>query len=350
MKVRLPFLKCYRSKGRLYAYYRRGGLDQRIQGIPGSPTFLEAYHRIHKSFCDEPRKIGVAPGSFADLVQEFKRSAEWRALKPATRASYARYLDALSDWKGNLAVAHMPREFILKARDRFATYENRSGEQVAAPRRGDYVVALLRRVLAFAIERPARFGLRENPAKGVKRMAKSSGYQPWPAELIEKVLAEAPTHVALAVRLGLDTGQRIGDCIAMRWDAYEDGVVAVVQQKTGRQVWIPATDELRLAIEAAPRTATTILTTRSGRPWDRHHLAREIKAAVEAAGYTGYSFHGLRKSAADRLAEAGCSAHEIMAITGHATLAMVEGYTRGANQKRLAKAAIARLRENGSET
>jgi integrase len=54
--------------------------------------------------------------------------------------------------------------------------------------------------------------------------------------------------------------------------------------------------------------------------------------------------------AADRLAEAGRSAHEIMAITGHATLAMVEGYTRGANQKRLAKAAIARLRENGSET
>ena len=34
--------------------------------------------------------------------------------------------------------------------------------------------------------------------------------------------------------------------------------------------------------------------------------------------------HGLRKAAARRLAEAGCSASEIMAITGKKTLAEVE--------------------------
>jgi integrase len=43
------------------------------------------------------------------------------------------------------------------------------------------------------------------------------------------------------------------------------------------------------------------------------------------------------------LAEAGCSTHEIAAITGHETLAMVELYTRGADQKRRAAAAIQKL-------
>src|SRR5690606_33868012 len=53
--------------------------------------------------------------------------------------------------------------------------------------------------------------------------------------------------------------------------------------------------------------------------------------------------HGLRKAAARRLAEAGCSANEIAAITGHATLAEVSRYTKAAEQKKLAAAAIARL-------
>jgi integrase len=56
-------------------------------------------------------------------------------------------------------------------------------------------------------------------------------------------------------------------------------------------------------------------------------------------------FHGLRNSAAKRLADAGCTPHQIQAITGHRTLRMVEKYTRQAEQMRLAKAAIVKLRE-----
>ena len=47
--------------------------------------------------------------------------------------------------------------------------------------------------------------------------------------------------------------------------------------------------------------------------------------------------HGLRKAAARRLAEAGCSAHEIMAMTGHKSLAEAERYTRQADQARLVR-------------
>jgi integrase len=56
--------------------------------------------------------------------------------------------------------------------------------------------------------------------------------------------------------------------------------------------------------------------------------------------------HGLRKAAARRLAEAGCSANEIAAVTGHASLEEVTRYTKAADQKRLARSAIRRLGEH----
>src|SRR5262249_43812988 len=59
--------------------------------------------------------------------------------------------------------------------------------------------------------------------------------------------------------------------------------------------------------------------------------------------------HGLRKAAARRLAEAGCTAHEIGAITGHASLAELVWYTRAADQRRLAEAAMAKTRKSSGK-
>jgi integrase len=39
---------------------------------------------------------------------------------------------------------------------------------------------------------------------------------------------------------------------------------------------------------------------------------------------SGRSPHGLRKAAAKRMAEGGCTAHQIAAVTGHKTLAEVQ--------------------------
>ena len=71
----------------------------------------------------------------------------------------------------------------------------------------------------------------------------------------------------------------------------------------------------------------------------------KIIAAIREAGLPRRcKAHGLRKAAARRLAEAGCSASEIMAITGHKTLAEVERYTRAVRKKKLADAAMAKLK------
>jgi integrase len=58
---------------------------------------------------------------------------------------------------------------------------------------------------------------------------------------------------------------------------------------------------------------------------------------------SGLTAHGLRKAAARRLAEAGCTALQIAAITGHKTLKEVSRYTAAADQGRMARDAMKRI-------
>ena len=54
--------------------------------------------------------------------------------------------------------------------------------------------------------------------------------------------------------------------------------------------------------------------------------------------------HGLRKAACRRLAEAGCTAPEIAAISGHKSLNEVQRYIEKADRARLARNAVAKTR------
>ena len=84
-----------------------------------------------------------------------------------------------------------------------------------------------------------------------------------------------------------------------------------------------------------------MLTTAYGKPFSVKGFGHFMSAAIASAGLPGRcKAHGLRKAAARRLAEVGCTPHQIMAVTGHKTLAEVERYTRAAEQKRLNKEAL----------
>ena len=71
--------------------------------------------------------------------------------------------------------------------------------------------------------------------------------------------------------------------------------------------------------------------------------------AIRAAGLPAHCVsHGLRKAAARRLAEAGCSEKQIAAVTGHRTLKEVARYTRAADQELLAAQAVDKLTERNA--
>src|SRR5262249_34392397 len=126
----------------------------------------------------------------------------------------------------------------------------------------------------------------------------------------------------LALALGLYTAQRRGDVIRMGRQHIKDGALSITQEKTGARLLIPIHPELQQILDATPTGHLTLLTTKSGKSYSAGDFSEQFRAWCDAAGLPlACNSHGLRKTAARRLAEAGCSAHEISAITGHASCA-----------------------------
>jgi integrase len=122
----------------------------------------------------------------------------------------------------------------------------------------------------------------------------------------------------------------------------------VRQSKTGAVLQIPVHAELRAVIDATPGEHLTFVTTKTGKPYSGNDFSEQFRAWCDAAELPKTcSPHGLRKAACRRLAEAGCSANEIAAISGHATLSEVQRYTKAADQARMARNAMARQASNG---
>jgi len=130
-----------------------------------------------------------------------------------------------------------------------------------------------------------------------------------------------------------------------------DGCIQVRQKKRGVDapvLSIPIHPDLKAELDALPKEHLTFLMTAYGKPMSEAGFTNWFVRCAREAGLPAKSSpHGLRKAAARRLAEAGCSAHEIMAITGHESLKEVERYTATASQGKLARSAMARS-VNGS--
>src|SRR5262249_34171252 len=134
----------------------------------------------------------------------------------------------------------------------------------------------------------------------------------------------------LAFDLLLYTGQR-GSGVARMARPAAGEKIRVVQQKTGAPLTITVHPELRRSFEACPSGHRAAIVTAYGAPFSTKGFGQFMSDAIRKAGLPPCcKAHGLRKAAARRLAEAGCSAHEIMAVTGPKTLGEGERYTPGA--------------------
>jgi enterobacteria phage integrase len=132
----------------------------------------------------------------------------------------------------------------------------------------------------------------------------------------------------------------------MAWTDVAGNAINIVQAKTGARLTIPLHPNLSAALRAWPRKHVVMLTTVFNKPFSDAGYGNMMADAIAAAGLPDRCvLHGLRKAAARRLAEAGCTEKEIAAVTGHTTLKEVARYTRAADQKRLAAGAVAKLTE-----
>ena len=275
-----------------------------------------------------PRPI-AGPGTFAALATRYYGSPKYLALSTSSRGNYRRVIDGFLEEHGHRRVDQMRREHVDSVIGKMA---NRPGAAIVLLKR-------IRTLLKYAV---AIGWIDRDPSAGVQSY-RSTEIHIWTEDEIASFERRWPvgSRKPLAFALLLYTGQRGSDVRRMTWSDIVGQSIRVTQTKTRAKLVIPLHPSLLsiLAVERVEHVA--ILTTAYGQPFSVKGFGQMVSAAITAAGLPARcKAHGLRKAAARRLAEAGATANEIAAVTGHKTLAEVERYTRAADQEHLAQEAI----------
>jgi integrase len=270
---------------------------------------------------------------FRDVASTYasEKNPRWLMLAVRSRTIYLhglRHLDRFND----IPVAEITRPMIIEFRD----------DMYAMSGTCRVALAVLSNILSYAHNRGL---VPYNQAANMKDLPPKKDIPRWEPDEITAFLKTAPDYLRNSVLLALYTGQRRSDLVRMKWSDYNGDTIKVVQLKTRKFLEIPVHKTLKKTIEAMKldtarvKKCPYIISNRHGHPWVADTLRNAIGIHLRSIGIYGRSVHGLRKSAASCLAEAGCTAFQIAAITGQ-SLKEVEHYTRQADQKRLAREAM----------
>jgi integrase len=334
-KLHLKYVQSYRG----YHYFRRRGQPTiSLPGVVGSAEFMEAYQQALATAA--PLAIGASkrsgPGSISAAIAEYYGSQAFRSLNGSTPTKRRATLERFREQYGHkLLLASLPKEFVVALLDTMAPNAARSW---------------LKNFRPFIRWCETRKLVRNDPTWGIRvKVPKSDGYHSWTEAEIAQYEAHHPvgSKARLALAIGLGTALRREDAVLVGRQHFRDGVLMVRPKKTENStrvtLAIPIMPELESIIAATPTGHLTLLVTKTGKSYSPNDFSDQFRQWCDDAGLPREcSFHGLRKAALTRLAEAGCTVHEIAAISGHASLKMVEHYTRAVDQARLAREAIAK--------
>jgi integrase len=324
--------------GRPRFYFRRGGGFKQIPlpGLPWSPEFMEKYETALAGA--PPIVIGARrtmPGTVADAVARYLGSTAFAALAPTTQKKRRATLERFRLDHGDKRVGKLRPDHVASLLAKLRPFAQRN------------VLKALRALVAFALSDRL---IHADPTIGIKldRINDTGGFKTWTEEHIAIYRDQHPlgTRARLALELLYGTMQRRGDVVRLGRQHIQHGTISLRQQKTGAQVDIPVLPELDAAIDAMPRAEhLTFLVTEFGKPFTAEGFGNWFRQQCKAARLPAdLSAHGLRKAGATRLAERGCSDHEIMAWGGWTSIKEVQRYTKAANRKRLAQEAARKLR------
>lgn len=318
-------------------YFRREGFKAaKLPGLPWSPDFMAAYEAAATGqplATAEASRAGK-PGAIRALAVSYFNSLTFRSLKPNTQSVYRNTIERFCVEHGDKRVVTIQREHVVKLMAALAEKPDSANG--------------LRKVLRGMMQHAVETGLRkDDPTRDVRAIrVKTDGYHSWTDAEIEQFEKrhEIGTRPRLALALLLYTGQRRSDVVRMGRQHVRANVIEVRQMKGGALLQIPILPALGAIIADTPNNHLTYLTTQFGKPFTTAGFGNWFRERCDEAGLGHCTAHGLRKAAARLLAEHSCTAHEIAAITGHASLREVQRYTKAVDQSRLAVSAMNKIR------
>jgi integrase len=323
--------------GRARFSLRRPGFKRvPLPDLPWSPRFMRVYA---DAMNEGPQRLLIGagrtkPGTINALVVALYSSTEFQGWSLETQRTRRNILERFREQHGDKTVANLQPKHLA--------------DMIAAKASTPAAARNFKKTLAALMKFAVTQGMRnDNPVTGVSApKIRGDGFVTWSEEHIALFEARHPigSRARLAFGLLLYSAQRRGDVIRMGRQHIRNGLLAVRQNKTGTVLQIPVHPALQTIINADQGDHLTFLVTSFGKPFTSAGFGNLFRSWCDEAGLPRQlSAHGLRKAACRRLAEAGCSANQIMAISGHRSLSEAEKYVRAADQVRLAQAAMATI-------
>lgn len=330
------------AKGRTYYYHRATGT--RLRASPADPAAFAA--EVAALDVAHPRNAPIPGGTLDHLITAYRRSPEWQLLKPDSRKTYQRQLDALKPVVG-LALVDLTPPRILSIRDRVF---KRHGRWLA-----NGVVSILSVILGWGAQRGY---VSLNAAKGVPRIrrSKSAGVanRAWTYPEVQAVLRDVKSPgVRKGIALAYYTGLRLKDVVELPAGARAAGEITVHSSKPGVALSVFETRALAAILDAPdPVPGATVVVTADGRPYTRSGFSAIFKRTAKRCAERGLirpglTFHGLRKSLGKDAAELGFSEHDIARALGQLNPASARPYTIEAQQRKAARRVLRTLERRG---
>lgn len=330
-----------------YRFRRKGQATYYFKHLPGSPEFLAEYRACLDGVASPQIEVTnrATPGTFDDLLERYYRSADFLDVAERTRMVYSGVLER---WRarerkgkryGEAPVRHLQARHVE--------------EMIAEVLPARTAANMLRKRLSAVMKYAVRIGMATHNPVAVTRPFKiqAGGWHSWTEEEIAAYEAHHPvgSKARLALDLMLWTGQRLGDVRYLGAANIRGMRIELTQRKTNKFVSLPIMPALAESILAAEAAGPIFIITEHGKQFSEKGFGNRIRRWCDEVHLTRCSAHGLRKAAARRFAEAGCSNQEIKAWTGHTTDFEVARYTAAADQRTLSNAAADKLLANLAE-
>lgn len=320
--------------------FRRKGFETYyFQAAFGTEEFRTEYHGCLEGTASpriRPGSARVKPGTIDALIARYVANPLRLGPTEATRSHNRGIIERFRKAHGHRLVADLE-------------FEHLDAIFGAMAQKTPFAALKLRKQLKKLFRFAVRIRMRTtNPVDDTEPVrAKTDGFHTWTEAEIAQFEERHPlgTKARLALALMLWTGQRRGDAVRMRPANIRNGRIRIVQNKTGKSIWIAIAPQLRAAIDAMPEETDPFLVTEYGKPFTAAGFGNWFRARCNEADLPHCSAHGLRKAISRRLAEINRSNQSIKAVTGHSGDSEVALYTREADQVRMADEAIGALSE-----
>ena len=343
--------------------FRRGKKTIQLPREPGHPEFEAAYTAAIQG--RPVRKAAVVPLPTAAHPHSFKAAwrilrnddPEWKALGPDIKQAQTRIAEHFLTMPvsedepepvfGDIDVAFMKRKHVkallAKASEKTVDEEakrERGGKHAAA-----HLLRVIRKLVGVALDQE---WIENDPTYRLKYRPAYGGWKAWPEEMLDKFEGywQIGSTPRLVYSLALYFGHRRSDVARVRPDDLQETVANVVQKKTGKELVLPIHPNLQDALRAINdlEEREFVVLTAWGKPFSAKALTVRMRQWTKAAGLPpGYTLHGLRKTLGKVLAEHEATTRQLMDVLGHDNIEHAELYSREAEQKVMAAAAMDKI-------